>query len=153
MSEIVLKDEEVRHKIMALQDSMMTMDNQITCPLKHTFAPGIYAREIFIPKDTLVVGKIHKHAHINIISKGIAEVVTEFGSVRLEAPCTFVSEPGTKRAVLAIEDLIWTTIHHNPEDITDTDLLEDGIIAKSYDDLLLSKSSETPLIEKEGTMP
>jgi hypothetical protein len=153
MNEILLKDEDVRNKIMSLQESMMTMDNQITCPLKHIFSPGIYAREIFIPKDALVVGKIHKHAHVNIISKGIAEVVTEFGSVRLEAPCTFVSEPGTKRAVLAIEDLIWTTIHHNPEDITDTDLLEDGIIAKSYDELLLLNSSNIPLIEKEGTMP
>lgn len=122
----------VRSKIVRLQESMQDMP-QVDCPVKHTFAPGVYAREIFLPKDSVVVGKIHKHAHLNIISKGKASVMTEFGPMQIEAPCTFVSQPGTKRVVVALEDVIWTTIH--PTDETDLDKIEDQIIAKDYGEL------------------
>lgn len=124
----------IRDKIVALQEKMKDMD-QIECELKHTFAPGVYAREILLPKGSLVIGKIHKHAHLNIISKGSCEVVTEFGKDVLTAPITFVSEPGTKRAVLALEDTIWTTIH--PTNETDIDKIEEEIIAKDYNELSL----------------
>jgi hypothetical protein len=59
-------------------------------------------------------------------------VVTEFGKTRLEAPATFVSEPGTKRSLIAETDLVWTTIHANPDDLADYDALEAQIIAPSY---------------------
>jgi hypothetical protein len=42
------------------------------CILTHHFSPvdekygcGTYAREMFIPKDTLIIGKIHRHQHLN----------------------------------------------------------------------------------------
>lgn len=113
------------------------------CTLKHYFTPKddeygccTYAREIFLPKGSVVVGKIHKHQHLNIISKGKVIVFTEFGEKRLEAPCTFVSEVGLKRAVYAEEDTIWTTIHltkfTNEENL---DKIEEEVIAPSYDDI------------------
>ncbi len=43
---------------------------QIEIPVRHYFAKDSYAREIVIPKDTIVLGKIHKFSHINICSKG-----------------------------------------------------------------------------------
>jgi hypothetical protein len=55
---------------------------QTDCPLKHTFAPGMYAREILLPPETFIVGKIHKHAHLNIVTRGRCTVVTEFGTAR-----------------------------------------------------------------------
>jgi hypothetical protein len=60
-------------------------------------------------------------------------VATEFGSLQLDAPCTFVSEAGTKRAVYALEDTIWTTIHVTNE--TDLEKIEDYVIAKDYNEL------------------
>jgi hypothetical protein len=88
------------------------------CTLTHYFTPiddkygcCTYAREMFIPKGTLIIGKIHRHKHMNIISKGKVSVATEFGNQYMEAPCTFISEVGLKRAVVALEDTIWTTIH------------------------------------------
>ena len=92
----------------------------------------MYAREILIPAGYVIVGKIHRHAHVNTISKGKAAVATEFGMETIEAPHTFVSKPGTKRAVLALEDTIWTTYH--PTDETDLDKIEDDIIAVSFDE-------------------
>lgn len=115
------------------------------CTVKHYFTPidgnfgcYTYAREMTIPKDTVIVGKLHRHQHLNIISKGRVEVITEHGPKSYEAPCTFVSEVGTKRAVYAKEDTIWTTIHvvsYGSE--ADLDKIEAEVIAPSYDDLNL----------------
>lgn len=128
---------EMRRKIMTLQEAMLALpkDQHIEFPLKHHFAPSIYGREITLPKGSAIVGKLHKHAHMNNISKGHVRVVTEFGSYELVAPCSFVSEPGTKRVVVALEETIWTTYHPNPTDTQDLAVIEDYVIAKGYDEL------------------
>lgn len=116
--------------------------------LKHYFSPidakygcCTYAREILLQKGNLVIGKIHRHQHLNIISKGRVTVFTEFGKKELEGPCTFVSEVGLKRAVFAHEDTMWTTIHltaHAGEE--NLDKIEDEIIAPNYSDIGLIES-------------
>jgi hypothetical protein len=104
-------------------------------PLQHVFAPGLYLRTIYIPAHGLVVGKIHKHRHANVLSQGRVVIFTEHGGVeRWEGPLTMVSEPGTKRAVYAETDTYWTTIHLNPSNTQDLAALEEDIIAPSYDD-------------------
>jgi hypothetical protein len=110
------------------------------CPVTHHFAPGLYAREILLPAGSVVVGKIHRHAHINTISKGRVSVATEFGLQEYVAPYTFVSKPGTKRAVVAHEDTIWTTYH--PTEETDLAKIEEYVIAPSYEALEAPKQPE-----------
>lgn len=101
------------------------------CPVKHHFAPGQYAREIFLPAGSLVVGKIHKHAHVNIISKGRVEVYTEGeGLLTLAAPLTFISTTGSQRVVRVLEDTVWTTVHSTNK--TDLSEIEQEVIAKDY---------------------
>jgi quercetin dioxygenase-like cupin family protein len=118
-------------------------DTLPNCTVKHYFTPidekygcCTYAREMTIPKGTLIIGKIHRHEHLNIISKGKVSVSTEFGTKYLEAPCTFISEVGLKRAVIAEEDTIWTTIHltkgNCEADLAD---IEEEVIAPSYEAL------------------
>jgi quercetin dioxygenase-like cupin family protein len=105
-----------------------------TCPLKHSFAPGVYVREIFIPKGTLIVGKIHKHAHPNFLMKGEVSVYTEDGGIeRLKAPLSMISPAGTKRVVYAHEDTLWITVHVTNE--TDLKNIEEQVIAKNYGEL------------------
>ena len=99
-------------------------------PVKHHFSPGVYTREIFLPKDSLIVGKIHKHAHPSVISQGEVVVITPHGMERLKAPLTFISEPGAKRVVYAVEDTVWTTVHVTDE--TDLEKIEDEVIAKTF---------------------
>ena len=126
---------EFRSEIMDIQNAMIAAEDMHTeSPLNHHFAPGMYAREIHMKAGDKIIGKIHKHAHINIISKGVVDVVTENGSARYKAPYTFVSEPETKRFVSIVTDTIWTTIHAT--DSTDLDDIEDEIIMKSYDNLI-----------------
>jgi hypothetical protein len=128
-----------RARIMAIQHACQAQPDGVRMdespPLKHWLAPGIYAREIHLPGGTVVVGKIHRHRHLNIISKGRITCYTEFGLETLEAPASFISEPGTKRVVLTHEDAIWTTIHPNPTDETDISKLEEMFVALEYAEL------------------
>ena len=103
-------------------------------PLKHTFAPGIYIREIEMPAGTVVVGRIHKHEHPNFLMKGVVEVFTEEGGLeRLEAPKSIISPAGTKRVVHVIEDCTWITVHATDE--TDIDKLEEELVTNDYAEL------------------
>ena len=119
-------------------------------PLKHSFADKIYVREIFIPKGSVLVGKIHKHSHPNFLLQGVADVVTEFGSERLTAPMSMISSAGTKRAVHAIEDCRWVTVHENPTNTQDLNELEMYIIAESYEeyDRFESKKAKQTLLKR-----
>jgi hypothetical protein len=146
-----------RQNILAVQDGIQkliadgvvesTLEN---CTLKHYFTPKnekygccTYAREMLIPKGTLIIGKIHRHQHLNFISKGKVTVFTEFGQKHLVAPCTFISEVGLKRAVYAEEDTLWTTVHMT-EHVGEENLIEieSEVIAPSYNDLGLITSNE-----------
>lgn len=107
----------------------------VSCPLTHKFTDGIYVREIFIPAGTYIVGKIHKHGHPNFLMSGTVQVVTESGGVEtLKGPLSMISPPGTKRALRAITDLVWVTVHHNPTNTQDLDELEKIVIAESYEE-------------------
>lgn len=92
-------------------------------------------REMFIPKHTILTGKIHRHAHLNIILRGDISVLTEHGVRRITGPCTLQSSAGIKRAGFAHEDTVWITVHPNPDDERDMDKLEARYIAPSFDAL------------------
>ena len=104
------------------------------CPVQHHFAPGVYGREIRLPAGTVVVGKIHKHAHLNVLSQGRVLVFTEHEGVQeFRAPYTFVSTPGTKRVVYTVEEAVWTCIHRT--DKTDLADIEAEVIASDYSEV------------------
>jgi quercetin dioxygenase-like cupin family protein len=93
----------------------------------HRFAPGLYAREITVPPGGLITGKIHRFAHLNIVSKGRIFVWTAEEGVReIVAPFSFVAPAGTRRLGLAVEETVWTTIHPTAE--TDLEKLEAELI-------------------------
>lgn len=129
--------EEMRAKIMNLEAAMFAMpEHHIEIKTTHHFAPGIYMREVLIPKGATVTGKIHKTEHLNILSHGDLSVWTEVGMKRLQASTVIKSMPGMKRVGHAHEDSIWITVHHNPTNERDTDKLEEMIIAKTFEEAL-----------------
>lgn len=147
---------EARAAILAIESAIHAYNTEHglstpDCPLIHAFAPGAYGRQIFIPKETLVVGKIHKHAHLNFLMKGKVSVATEEGPVLLEGPLMLVSKAGTKRVVYTHEDTVWATVHLT--DKTDLQEIEDEIIAPSYAALDLREDADVrqllPWIQKQ----
>lgn len=124
----------VFEKQLSEQEGVFFGDSDI-CPLKHTFSDGIYVREIFIPAGSYLVGKIHKHSHPNFLLSGTVDVVTEGnGKETLTGPLSMISSPGTKRALYAVTDIRWVTIHENPTNTQDLSKLEKIVIADSYEE-------------------
>lgn len=127
----------VRDDILELENALLKVPGAVRgdsdlMPLKHSFAPGMYVRQIFIPKGTILTGKIHRHAHPNFLMSGEVIVVTEErGREHLKAPMSIISAAGTKRAILALEDTVWITVHATEE--TDLQKIEDYVIAKDFD--------------------
>ena len=138
-------NKEIRNRILQFEDILKNLDNdkfdtfidkdsERVCPLEHKFSDGIYVREITIPAGTFIVGKIHKHDHPNFLLEGEVTVITEEGIEELKAPMSMISKAGTKRALYAKTDLVWTTVHLNPTNTEDLDELEEEIIAQSYEE-------------------
>lgn len=99
--------------------------------VKHHIAGGMYAREMNLPANMVIIGKIHKEDHVCVISKGIVDVVDQYGKCRYESPITFTSKAGTQRVVIALTDTVWTTIH-TCGNMTDSDDIESKVVTEDY---------------------
>ena len=94
---------------------------------RHHFAPGVYCREITIPRGVMLTGAIHKSKHLAIVSAGDISVLDVHGVRRVKAPAIFLSEPGIKRVGLAHEHTVFTCVHANPDDERDLQVLWDRL--------------------------
>lgn len=137
---IEIPKEKITAMIFKMQAEMELMP-QIETPLKHYFSKELYAREMTIPKGSLVVGKIHKFTSLSIISKGDISILSIDGVMRVKAPYTIVASPGAKRLVYAHEETVWTVIHATKE--TDLAKIEDEVIAKDYSEVVGNDQIET----------
>lgn len=133
MSELATKTQ--RDKVDRLEAEMRNLP-AVDIPVKHYFATGLYAREITIPAGVVAVGKIHKTQHINSLSKGEVTMVTANGSLHVQAPYTWVVEPGKKAAAYAHSETVWTSYCVNPTDERDLEKLEAALISPDYLDRL-----------------
>jgi hypothetical protein len=105
----------------------------------HHFGTGVYARELFIPAGNLIVSKIHRGKTFSCIAKGVISVICPHsGYNTYTGPHCFVSEPFTKRIVIAHEDTLWITSHGT--DKTDLDEVEAEIIAIDFGDAILEEA-------------
>jgi hypothetical protein len=131
------EEADTRRRITALMEHMLALPAEqrasVDEGLTHLFAPGTYARTLFIPAGRVIVGKIHKHAHLNFIEQGKIAVFSKDGRKVYDAPQRFVSSPGTQRVVWAIMDTVWTTVHDNPTNTQDLAAIEAHVIAPSYE--------------------
>jgi quercetin dioxygenase-like cupin family protein len=114
-----------RAQIIGLQNAMIESCLSVELPSPtHFFAKGMYMRELTVPAGMRLVGKIHLHEHFLIVTKGKAEVISEFGRCIVEAGHLSISPAGVKRVVVAIEDTQFVTIHLNVTDTNDLGVIE-----------------------------
>lgn len=128
-------------KVAKLEDVMLDMD-QAYCPVTHTFSNGVYVREVFMPKDALVVGHFHSQPHLNIMVSGVLEIIDGIEKIILTAPTMFTGKEGRKVARI-IEDTIWLNIYGTDEQ--DIDKLEKMYMIKSP--IFLDRVAETKLLQ------
>ena len=133
MTELLNLEPVSRAQVLKLEEQIMKME-QLELPVVHHFSKGVYARELHIPAGTTLTGKIHKFENLNILSQGEMSVSTEEGVVRVKAPFTIISPPGTKRVAYAHTDCIWTTVHGTES--KDVDAIELEFVVNSEQEYL-----------------
>lgn len=146
-NELNIQHDSFTHQRMdELEVAMLTNLPLVECPLKHTFVPGMYIREIFMPKGSLITSLIHKTEHPFFILKGSAKVkITQDEWQELSAPYSGITYPGTRRILYIEEDCIWVTVHRTEVEPVDdsreailaaVDLITDELIEKHENKLL-----------------
>jgi hypothetical protein len=135
---------EMRARVVRLEDELRKFP-QLPEEVRHHFSDGVYARELSIPAGSVVVGKIHRRAHLNFLMKGDISVLTEHGIRRIEAPAVIRSSPGIKRAGYAHADTVWITVHATQE--TDLERIEDQVICRTFDEFERISVKQDELLE------
>ena len=120
-------DRQVANLEKAIPQNLPTYD--IDALTEHHFCEGLYARELFIPKGGVIVGKRHAKQNFFLLVKGDMTVSTASGMKRIKAPFMAVTQPGDKRVGYAHEDSITMNFHANPDDCADLKLLEERYIS------------------------
>ena len=85
---------------------------------------GILAREMFMEEGCYYVGKEHSERHLNILLSGRLTVWTVHGRMNLVAPAIFESMAGVKKVGYAHTACRYLTVHPNPSNERNEDILE-----------------------------
>ena len=111
----------------------------VECPLTHRFTPGMYIREIFMPKGSIVTSLLHLTTHPFFILKGDVNVYYPGLPVeRYIAPYTGITKAGTRRLLYNNEDTVWITCHIT--DLTDPDEIMESITSNDFNPLIDNKN-------------
>ena len=110
-------------------EAMLLGGPEVEYPTNHFFAPGMYVRQVTLPKDSLIIGHRHKTEHLNFMLKGRMTVWMNGIIQELSAPAMFVSFPGSRKVARIHEEVVFATTH--PTDETDVDRLEEMLFEKS----------------------
>ena len=122
INDICVKNKELnRVKLLDFEAIAKAMP-QVDIPVTHRIHGGMYAREITIPKDTILTGQIYKFDHFDVMISGDITVSTDSGETkRFKGYNCFKGMHGKKRAGYAHEETTWITFHpftgENGEDI------------------------------------
>ncbi len=122
-----------RKQVFALEREIQKQP-PVEFPIRHYFAPGLYAREITIRKGYVLTGAVHKTENLAVLSAGRLLLVTENGVVEVAAPHILTVKPGQKNAAYALEDSVWTNFFPTTE--TDPDKLVELLTESKASELI-----------------
>lgn len=128
-----------REKIDTLETAIRAQPDdlraQFAPEIVHHFAPGLYAREMRLPKGAVVTSKVHKYPGLSILSKGSMALYMDDGTVQtISAGFHIVAPAGARRVGVALEDAVWTCMH--PTNETDLEKIEAHFIAQTTKEYL-----------------
>lgn len=125
------------HAVLDLAEAEMVENyTSFEPPVTHRRAPGVYIREIYMQAGLLITSKVHRTEHAFFILQGEVSVWTpDQGAVRLAAPFTGITKPGTRRLLFIHSDCVWVTCHRCFDEET-IDQIEARIIEPHLNPLL-----------------
>ena len=103
-------------------------------PVTHHLKDGLYTREVFMPKGSLVVSFIHLTNHPSFFMKGEMSILMDNGEVkRIKAPMIVQTEVGTQRVAYMHEDCVWACVYKT--DKKTIEQAEKDVYTENYMDL------------------
>lgn len=116
---------------------------EITGEVEHHQTEDLYGRHFKAPKGTMLTTRVHKQDHVSVMLKGVIIVRDQDNNLTtITAPCVFTTKAGTQRAMYAVEDFEFLTVHHHTNQNLDTvkdDLTCDNI--DEYKQLLIGREN------------
>jgi hypothetical protein len=118
--------DEIKTAIYAVEKAIDLMPDKIGFHTEHKFVHDVFAKMVFIPKNTIFTGKIHAHDDLLVIMSGIVAIKNENEERLIDAserPIMTAVKAGTKPLVLAYEDTWALNVisnfnrHETPEEI------------------------------------
>lgn len=103
----------------------------------HSFAPGVYIREMMIPKGHLFLGRAHRYGHLCQLVEGSIIMITQDKKIEMTAPAQVQTWPGYHMVLYSLTDVIGRTIHPNVAECRDTQGMEDDIFESA--DLMVAR--------------
>lgn len=98
--------------------------------IDHYQTSDLYGRRCRIKAGTVGATLVHKYDHIAICLLGTVILVDQNGEkTTVTAPDVVITKKGTQRAVYAITDVDWVTVHHTEHQ--DLDTIEDTLGCRS----------------------
>lgn len=112
-----------REKVAYLTHQFLSAE-QKECLLTHRFEGDLYIREIHIPADTLLIGGVHRHGHVNQLMKGSLILIHPQGHREaFAAPSQILTLPGYQMVLYSVTDVIARTVHPNQNHEMDVEVL------------------------------
>ena len=134
VSGICLKNKATNRKKILDYEEVAKGLPQVEIPVHHHIHGEMYAREITIPKGTVITGQLYKFDHFDVMVDGDITVSTDTGETkRLTGFNLFKGMSGKKRAGYAHEDTRWITFHPFTGDSGEQ--IQSYITAETFDDL------------------
>ena len=98
----------VHHKAGDKQSEQM----KETYPLKQHIEGGLYTRQLFMPKGSLVISMVHKQNHPSFLLKGELSYLSDDGKVvRIKGPHVIFTKTGTQRVLYIHKDCHWACVY------------------------------------------
>ena len=115
-----------------IENNNQELNSQITGEtegaVSHNFADGQYIRTIVMPKNSLIVSKIHAKNHPFFVMKGELSIYSNTGVEHIKAPFHSITEAGTKRALFIHEECTFITVHRT-DCLTVDEVIEEVTVA------------------------
>jgi hypothetical protein len=96
--------------------------------IKHHFADGVYAKQMFIPKGYVAASHKHNYTHLSILATGQVIVSTNDSVEMHTAPACIAIEAGKHHKIEALQDCVWYCVHATNE--TDENKVDAVLISK-----------------------
>lgn len=113
----------------------------VLCPVMHRFEPGLYVREMHVPKGTYFIGRAHRHGHKVTLDAGTVRLISERDEAVLHGGpgAELVTVPYYVMVFEAMTDVYGSTYHPNPSNSRNIDALEDDIFHPAEDILAIGR--------------